>query len=54
MDELLGVMTAAEADFSLPSFFGSADAADDSRRRFFDSEFFFGAKNEVIMMVLAV
>jgi len=53
MDELLGVMTAVEADFLLPSFFGSAASAadDDSRERFLDSEFFFGAKNEVIMMM---
>ena len=49
-DELLGVITAAEADFLLPSFLGAAPPAEaSSRGRFLDSEVFFGAKNEVIM-----
>ena len=57
MDELLGVMTAADADFLLPSIFGAAamaSAAEEeaSRGRFLDAAaFFFGAKNEVIMII---
>ena len=53
MDELLGVMT-AEGDFLLPSFIAAAASAEEaSRGRFLDAEeFFFGAKNDVIMLMI--
>jgi len=51
MDELLGVITAAEADFLMLSILDAAPA-EACRGRFLDSEVFFGAKNEVIMILL--
>ena len=49
MDELLGVITAAEAEFLVTFFLGAAAPAEASGGHFLDSEVFFGTKNEVIM-----